>query len=112
MKNINIEEFQKVEIRIGTIIEIIDFPEAINPSYQLKVDLGNKIGVKQSSAQITDLYSKEALINKQVIVIINLLPKKIGPFISECLITGFYREDKAVVLATPDKEIKNGSLLA
>ena len=112
MTNINIEEFQKVEIRIGTIIEIIDFPEAINPSYQLKVDLGKKIGVKQSSAQITDLYSKEDLLDRQVIVVINLFPKQIGPFISECLITGFHRENNEVVLAVPDKKIKNGARLS
>ena len=112
MKNINWDDFKKVEIRVGTIIKVTDFPEAIKPAYQLKIDLGEDIGIKQSSAQITNLYSKEDLINKQVIVITNLLPKKIGPFVSECLVTGFYREDKEVVLATPDKEIKNGSLLA
>ena len=112
MGYISWDEFKKIEIRVGTIVAAKDFPEAIKPAYQLKVDLGAEIGIKQSSAQITNLYSKEDLMNKQVIVIINLLPKKIGPFISECLVTGFYREDKAVVLATPDKEIKNGSLLA
>ena len=87
MSTISWSEFQKVEIRIGTIIEIIDFPEAIKPSYQLKVDLGKKIGVKQSSAQIMDLYSKEDLLDRQVIVVVNLFPKQICPFISDCLIT-------------------------
>ena len=77
-----------------------------------KVDLGDKIGIKNSSAQITNLYSKNELINKQVIVVINFPPKKIGPFISECLITGFYRNDNKVVLAIPDKSISNGTLLA
>ncbi|SVC60312.1 uncharacterized protein METZ01_LOCUS313166 [marine metagenome] len=112
MNNITWEEFLKVEIRVGTIIEINDFPEAIKPAYKIKVDLGEEFGIKQSSAQITDLYSKEDLINKQVVVVVNFPPKKIGSFISECLITGFYRNDKKVVLAVPDKSISNGSLLA
>ena len=112
MKSISWGEFQKVEIRVGTIIEANDFPEAIKAAYQLKIDLGKDIGVKQSSAQITDLYSKKDLIGKQVVVVVNLLPKKIGSFISECLITGFYRDHKSIVLATADKKIKNGSRLA
>ena len=87
-------KLKKIELRVGTIIEVKDFPEAIKSAYQIRVDLGGKIGVKQSSAQITDLYSKDSLINKQVIVVTNLPPKKIGPFVSECLITGFYRDDK------------------
>ena len=111
MKNITWDEFKKVEIRVGTIIEVNDFPEAIKPAYQIKVDLGKEIGIRQSSAQITDLYSKNDLINKQVIVVVNFSPKKIGPFISECLITGFYRDDNKVVLAVPDQSISNGTLL-
>ena len=112
MENINWNDFKKIEMRAGTIVEVKDFPEAIKPSYQLKVDLGEKIGIKQSSAQITDLYSKEDLIGQQVIVVVNLFPKKIGPFTSDCLVTGFYQKDKSVVLAVPDKKILNGSLLA
>ena len=112
MENINWDDFKKVEMRVGTIVEVNDFPEAIKPAYQLKIDLGEKIGIKQSSAQITDLYSKDDLIGKQVIAVTNFLPKKIGPFTSDCLITGFYQEDKSVVLAIPDKKILNGSLLA
>jgi len=111
MENINWSEFKKVEIRVGKIIEVNDFPEAINPAYQIKIDLGKKIGIKQSSAQITELYSKEDLINRQVIVVVNLSPKRIGPFISECLIVGFYSKNKSVVLAIPDKKIENGSRL-
>ena len=110
--NISWSEFQKVEIRIGTIIEVNDFPEAIKPAYQLKINLGEKIGIKQSSAQITALYNKKDLIGKQVMVVVNLGSKKIGSFTSECLVTGFYRKDKIVVLATPDKKVPNGSLLA
>ena len=112
MSQITWDDFQKVEIRVGTIIEASDFPEAIKPAYQLKVDLGEKIGIKQSSAQITNLYSKEELIGKQVVAIVNFPPKKIGPFISECLVTGFYKDGKSVVLATSDKKIPNGSRLA
>ena len=112
MNNLTWEEFLKVEIRVGTIIEINDFPEAIKPAYKIKVDLGEQLGIKQSSAQITDLYSKDDLINKQVIVVVNFSPKKIGSFISECLVTGFYGNDNKVVLAVPDKSIHNGSLLA
>ncbi len=112
MENITWDEFKKVEIRIGTIIEVNDFPEAIKAAYQIKVDLGHEIGIKNSSAQITNLYSKEELINKQVVVVVNLAPKKIGPFISECLITGFYRTDNEVVLVVPDKSAPNGALLS
>ena len=105
-------EFQKVEMRVGTIIDVHEFPEAIKPAYKLKIDLGEKIGIKKSSAQITKLYSAEELIGKQVIAVVNFPSKKIGPFTSECLVTGFYTENNAVILATTDKKISNGSLLA
>ena len=98
-------------MRIGTIIKVNDFPEAIKPAYKIKVDLGDKIGIKQSSAQITSLYTKDELINKQVIVVVNLSPKKIGGFTSECLITGFYKTSSSVVLAVPDEKVPNGLLL-
>ena len=111
MSDITWNQFKKVEMRIGTIIEVNNFPEAIKKAYQIKIDLGNIIGIKNSSAQITNLYSKKDLINKQVIVVVNLSPKKIGPFISECLIKGFYRSNNEVVLAIPDKILPNGSLL-
>ena len=112
MKNITWDEFIKVEIRVGTIIEVDDFPEAIKPAYQLKIDLGVQLGVKQSSTQITDLYSRDDLINKQVVVVVNFPPKKIGSYTSECLVTGFYSDNNNVVLAIPDKAIHNGALLA
>ena len=112
MELIHWNDFKKVDIRIGTIIEVNDFPKAIKPAYQIKVDLGKKIGIKQSSAQITDLYTKEELIDKQVLVVVNFPPKKIGSFISECLITGFYRKDKKVILANFSLKIDNGSRLA
>ncbi len=111
MNNISWDEFKKIEVRIGTIIEVNDFPEAIKPAYQLKIDLGKQIGYKKSSAQITELYSKNELLGKQVLVVVNLSPKKIGPFISNCLITGFEIDNKGVVLSTPDKSVPNGTLL-
>ena len=112
MQDIHWDDFQKVDIRVGTIIEVNDFPEAIKPAYKLKVDLGSVIGTKTSSAQITDLYSKENLIGKQVVVVVNFPSKKIGPFISECLITGFHQKSGNVILAVPDKKIENGTQLA
>ncbi len=114
MSHIAWKDFQNVELRVGTIVDVKDFPEARNPSYILKVDFGDKFGVKKSSAQITDLYTRESLIGKQVIAVINFAPKQIGPIMSECLVTGFYSDDNdgAVVLAVPDKKIANGARLA
>ena len=111
MGNINFEEFKKIEIRVGTIIKAEDFPEAIRPAYKLRIDFGNEIGIKDSSAQITDLYTKKDLVGRQVLVVTNLLPKKVGPFTSECLVTGFYDDNKSVVFATPEKRVPNGTLL-
>lgn len=112
MNTIEWDEFQKVDIRVGTIIEVEDFPEARRPAYKLKVDFGAEIGVKKSSAQITDIYTSESLLGKQVLAVVNFPPKQIGPFISECLVTGFYRTDGSVVLSTVDKELPNGAKLA
>jgi tRNA-binding protein len=110
-KTISWKDFEKVELRVGTIIEVEDFPEAHKPAYKLTIDFGEEIGTKKSSAQITDLYSEEELIGTQVISVTNFPPKQIGPFVSECLITGFYRDDGNVVLAVPDKKVSNGSKL-
>lgn len=112
MELISWEEFGIVELRVGTVIEVADFPEARKAAYKLKVDFGTNIGIRQSSAQITALYSKEQLLGKQVIGVVNFPTKQIGPFRSECLITGFYRPDGAVVLAIPEQEVPNGSKLA
>lgn len=113
MDEISWSDFQKVELRVGTIIEVQDFPEARNPAYILKVDFGDEIGIKKSSAQITELYGKDDLIDKKVIGVVNFPPKQIGPIQSECLVTGFYNEDDEVVLAVPDpgKNISNGAKL-
>jgi len=107
LETINWSDFSKAEIRTGTIIKVEAFPEARKPAYKLTVDFG-KMGVKKSSVQITELYSEEELIGKQVIGVINFPVKQIGPFMSECLITGFTNNEGAVVLAVPDKKLANG----
>jgi len=112
MDNLEWNDFQKVEMRVGTIIEVGDFPKARNASFILKVDFGEAIGIKKSSAQITDLYTKKSLLGKKVMAVTNFPAKQIGPIMSECLVTGFHREDGAVVLATPDLNVPNGTRLA
>ena len=105
------KDFEKVDIRIGTIVEVEDFPEARNPAFIIHVDFGIEIGLKKSSSQITDLYTKDQLQGKQVMAVINFEPKQVGPIMSECLVLGFYRQDNSVVLATNDLPISNGSRL-
>jgi len=111
METISWSDFEKVELRVGTIIDVEDFPEARKPAYKLKVDFGEEIGIKKSSAQITDIYNKKALIGTQVLAVVNFPSKQIGPIRSECLVTGFYRDDGAVVLARPDSPVPNGARL-
>ena len=105
------QDFEKVDIRIGTIVEVEDFPEARNPAFILHVDFGVEFGLKKSSSQITDLYTKNQLQGKQVMAVVNFEPKQVGPIMSECLVLGFYRQDNSVVLATNDLPINNGSRL-
>lgn len=105
------QDFEKVDIRIGTIVEVEDFPVARNPAFILHVDFGIEIGLKKSSSQITDLYTKNQLQGKQVMAVVNFEPKQVGPIMSECLVLGFYRQDNSVVLATNDLPINNGSRL-
>ncbi|MEJ0104962.1 MAG: tRNA-binding protein [Bacteroidota bacterium] len=106
---INWADFEKIDIRTGTILEVNDFPKARKPAYQLLIDFGNEIGVRKSSAQITAHYTKDDLVNRQVIAVINFPPKQIATFISECLVLGVYDENNDVVLLQPDRKIKNGS---
>ncbi|XOZ35105.1 tRNA-binding protein [Halomonadaceae bacterium KBTZ08] len=111
MHTIEWDEFERVEIRAGTIVEVAAFPEARRPAYKLKVDFGEALGVLRSSAQITDLYRHEDLEGRQVLAVVNFPAKQIGPIRSECLVTGLYREDGAVVLAVPDQPVPNGARL-
>ncbi len=106
-----ISSFQELDIRTGTIIEVTDFPEARNPAYKLVIDFG-ELGLKKSSAQITKLYSKESLVNKQIIAVVNFPPKQIGTFMSECLVLGVVGNDKEVTLLKPDTKVKNGMKIA
>ncbi len=101
------EDFLKVDIRVGTVIEVNDFPKAKKPAYQLHIDFGD-LGVKKSSAQITDLYSKEELLNRQVTAIVNFKPRQIANFLSEVLVLGVYNKEGQVVLLKSDKNITNG----
>ena len=112
MSEISWQDFEKVELRVGTIMLAEAFPEAIKPAYKLTIDFGSEIGIKKSSAQITDLYDLEDLVGKQIIGVVNFPPKRIGPFTSECLVTGFIQDDSSVVLAVPDKPANNGTRLA
>ena len=105
------DDFEKVEMRVGTIIEINDFLKAKKSAYQLKIDFG-EFGIKKSSAQITQLYKKEDLLGKQIIAVVNFPPKQIANFISECLILGSLGENKEVTLINPDLKVKNGSKIA
>ncbi len=101
-------DFEKINIRTGTIVEVLDFPKAKKPAYRLKIDFGI-LGVKQSSAQITKHYTKEQLQHQQVIAVINFEPKQIGNFFSECLVLGVYDENNDVVLLQCQRPVPNGS---
>ncbi|QDV58896.1 tRNA-binding protein [Rosistilla oblonga] len=112
MNEISWDDFQRVELRVGTIVAAEEFPQARKPAYKLRVDFGPEIGIRRSSAQITDLYSPDQLVGRQVIGVVNFPAKQIGPMMSECLITGFHRDDGSVVLAVPDQQVDNGVRLA
>jgi tRNA-binding protein len=100
-------DFEKLDIRVGTIAEVTDFPKAKKPSYQIKIDFG-AAGMKDSSAQITNLYTRDELLGKQVVAIVNFPPKQIANFFSECLILGVYTDEKEVVLLQPERKVENG----
>jgi len=101
-------EFERTDIRVGTIIEVNDFPEARKPAFQLTIDFGSEIGIRKSSAQITKRYQKEDLLNRQIIAVVNFPKKQIGKFMSECLVLGAVGEEGDVILLAPDFKIENG----
>lgn len=105
---INYQDFEKVDVRVGEIVKVEDFPEARKPAYKLSINFGPEIGVKRSSAQITKHYSKEELVGKLVIGVVNFPPKQIGPFVSETLTLGLQDENGDVVLLSPTKEVPKG----
>ncbi|MBI4134802.1 MAG: tRNA-binding protein [Candidatus Sungbacteria bacterium] len=105
---ISYEDFEKIDIRGGTIVAVDEFPEAKKPAYKLTIDFGGGIGVKRSSAQITELYTREELIGKQVIGVVNFPPKRIGPFIPEVLTLGLPDKEGRVVLLVPTYDVPNG----
>ncbi|MBN8675185.1 MAG: tRNA-binding protein [Chitinophagales bacterium] len=102
------DDFEKIDIRTGTIVEVHDFPKARKPAYKLSIDFGSELGIKRSSAQITMHYSKEELLNRQVVAVVNFSPKQIADFISECLVLGVYDENKDVILLQPQRPVLNG----
>lgn len=112
MHTIEWNDFEIVELRVGTITRVQEFPEAKKPAYIVTADFGEKIGTLKSSAQITDLYAPEDLHGKQILAVVNFPPKQIGPVMSQFLLTGFVRGDGKVVIAQPEREVENGTRLA
>ena len=108
---ISYDDFLNVDIRVGTVIDVQDFPEARKPAYKLQIDFGDEIGVKKTSAQITANYDKDDLKGKQVAAVVNFPEKQIGPFMSQCLTLGFMDENDGVVLVSPDQPVPNGGRL-
>ncbi|MFQ2113565.1 tRNA-binding protein [Aeromonas veronii] len=111
METISWQDFEMVELRVGTLVRVEPFPEARKPAYKVWADFGPELGIRKSSAQITALYQPEQLVGRQIIAVVNFPTKQIGPFQSEFLLTGFYRQDGAVVMAIPDRAVENGARL-
>lgn len=111
METIGWQDFEVVELRVGTLVRVEPFPEARKPAYKVWADFGPELGVRKSSAQITALYQPEQLVGRQIIAVVNFPTKQIGPFQSEFLLTGFYRQDGAVVMAIPEQAVENGAKL-
>ena len=112
MDDLTWREFKRVDMRVGTILYAEEFKEAIKPAIKMTIDFGEEIGIKKSSAQITDHYNPQSLLGMQVAAVINFPKKQIGPFMSECLVTGFTQSDGSIILAIPQKGAINGSRLA
>jgi tRNA-binding protein len=112
MELISWDDFTKVELRVGKVLTAKPFPEARKPAYILEIDFGSDVGIKRSSAQITKLYTTEDLVGKLVVAVINFPRKQIGPFMSDCLVTGFHNEQGDVALCVPDRPVPLGSKLA
>lgn len=112
MSDLSWSEFERVDLRVGTVTAAEPFPEARKPAFKLTIDFGPEIGTRRSSAQITDHYSIETLVGKQVAAVVNFPRKQIGPFMSECLVTGFVQDDGSVILAVPDIPAVDGTRLA
>ncbi|WP_417597408.1 tRNA-binding protein [Pararhodobacter oceanensis] len=110
-ETISFDDFMKVDIRVGTVTAVEDFPQARKPAWKLTVDFGPEIGVKRSSAQITDLYGREDLLGRQVLAVVNFPPRQIGPFMSEVLVLGLHNEAGAVVLAGAERAAPDGARL-
>jgi tRNA-binding protein len=111
LEEIDWNDFTKVELRVGRVIKAEPFLEARKPAYKLLIDFGEEIGIKKSSAQITNLYQPQELVNKLVVAVVNFPAKQIGPFVSECLVTGFHNENGEVALCVPDKPVPLGTKL-
>ncbi|HHQ5453432.1 TPA: tRNA-binding protein [Aeromonas veronii] len=111
METISRQDFEMVELRVGTLVRVEPFPEARKPAYKVWADFGPELGIRKSSAQITALYQPEQLVGRQIIAVVNFPTKQIGPFQSEFLLTGFYRQDGAVVMAIPEQAVENGAKL-
>lgn len=109
-KELSYEDFRKVDIRVGTVVDVQDFPEARNPSYKLTIDFGEEIGVRKSAAQLAHLYKKEELLGRQVLAVVNFPKKQIANFLSECLVTGV-DTDSGVALIEPDRKVEKGKRL-
>ena len=108
---IEFDDFLRVDMRVGRILAADPFPEARKPSYRLRIDFGPELGIRRTSAQVTALYRPEELVGRQVVCVVNFPPKQIGPMMSQFLLTGFHREDGAIVLAVPERAVPNGAKL-